>query len=102
MTKDEMMAAEVERVLLKIKTVEDLVQMIPDMIESVSDLVDKIAEARRFDTRIIDETMMLAHVYGSCYAAHNLDVTTEQFTQLAKDGYTTYLEIQMGEPHGHA
>jgi hypothetical protein len=102
MTKDEMMAAEVERTLLRIKTEEDLVRMIPDMLESVGDLVMKITEARQFDTDIVYQTMMLAHVFGSCYAAHNLDVSPEQFTELSQDGYTTYLEMQMGEPHGHA
>ena len=102
MTEDDLRAAEVERFLIQIKTVEDLIRIIPEMLESVGDLVEKIAEARRFDTRIIDETLMLAHVYGSCYAAHNLDVSPEQFTELSKDGYTTYLEMQMGEPHGNA
>ena len=102
MTNEELMAAEVERFLLKVKTVEDLVRLIPDLLESVGDLVEKIAEARQFDTRLIDETMMLAHIYGSCLAACNLDMSPEQYVDLSKDGYVTFLEMQMGEPHGHA
>ena len=102
MTNEELMAAEVERFLLKVKTVEDLVRLIPDLLESVGDLVEKIAEARQFDTRLIDETMMLAHIYGSCLSACNLDVPPEQYVELSKDGYVTFLEMQMGEPHGHA
>jgi len=102
MTNEEIRAEEVERILLKIKTVEDLVKLIPDLLESVGDIVDKIAEARKFDMRILDETMMLAHVYGSCVSACNLGVSPEQYVELSKDGYVTFLEMQMGEPHGHA
>lgn len=102
MTKSELMAAEVERYLLEIKTEQDLVIRIPAMLEAVESLVEKIAEARNFDGRALHETFLMAHMFACCSSAHHLGLPVEHFNELAAEGYRTYVEMQMGEPVGNA